>query len=97
MKTRVYVEQSDILTKYYPQIQKSFLFWKYWTFVDYHGSLKECKAYCKVAEKYEVGTEEFAKGVCEWLQGWYSAQMKQREDDKKHRKTKKIYTYEWPW
>lgn len=101
MKTRVYVEKSRVANKYYAQVQRSFFGLKYWDFVDaFDGSTLEMKAVImasdKLNQKYNSTTEEFAQAVCQNLFDLHQQLNKLKEDQKEHRKSKKIYTYLWP-
>lgn len=95
-KTRVYVEESAVATKYYAQIQKSFLGIKYWRNVSTWLNKIESKSHWTVGNIYNMNAEEgnrnYAEAVCEEV----VRRLKKKEDKLKHKKTKKVWSYLFP-
>lgn len=102
-KTRVYVEESAVATKYYAQIQKSFLGFKYWECFDFLGSSLERIAMTNTVKKldeegveYRENTRTSAEALCTEYQKLQQATKKAKEDKLKHKKTKKVWSYLFP-
>lgn len=102
-KTRVYVEESAVATKYYAQIQKSFLGIKYWECFDFLGSSLESKAITNTVKKldekgveHKENTRTTAEALCLEYQNLQQALKKKKEDKRKHKKTKKVWSYLFP-
>lgn len=102
-KTRVYVEESAVATKYYAQIQKSFLGFRYWTTMNFLGSALETVAICNTVKKldaegvkYNENVATTAEALCIEYQSLQQALKRGKEDRAIHRKTKKVWSYLFP-
>lgn len=102
-KTRVYVEQSDVETKYYAQLQRNFFGIKYWVCIDIMGSCLESDAInktYKVLDKqgveYKVGSKVTAETLCVVYQDLYKGLKEDKAKNSTHNKTKKVWSYLFP-
>lgn len=99
IKTRVYVEESDVAKKYYAQIQMSFFGIKYWDFVDYTRSDIEASAIMHCDRVYghnKSGLKEYAEAICERINVTFKEKEYEKLQKRKHKATRKVWSYLFP-
>lgn len=95
-KTRVYVEQSDVETKYYAQIETNLFGVTYWRAISTWFFKIESKSHWSVGNLLNKNskdtTKQYAEAVCLEVQ----RRLKKKEDKHIHNKTKKVWSYLFP-
>jgi len=95
-KTRVYVEQSDVDTKYHAQIEGNLFGFTYWRRVSTWLFKVESKSHWTIGNFLNRNSKdcskEYAEAVCSEVQ----RRLKKKEDKRTHNKTKKVWSYLFP-
>ena len=99
IKTRVYVEESEVSTKYYAQIQQRLFGFKYWRCVSYGNSYIENLAIAYAAGKsgdYKSTSKLHAETVCQYIHDYCMQEAENKDKERKHKTTRKVYSYLFP-
>lgn len=101
MKTRVYVESSEVRTNYYAQRQVSLFGIKWWETVDAIDGPGPCRDAVfttmeALNKNHDCTEKEYAEMVCERLQYLWKEKQKDKRDARIHEETKSVWTYIFP-
>ena len=98
LNTRVKVEASDVEVMYIPQVQISFLGFKYW--VDVDRMTDESIFIWAIIGAMEYGfkplSKDYAEAVCRYIHNKSKEVMTEKEKERLHQKTKTVDYYKFP-
>lgn len=96
IKTRVYVEESEVTTKYRAQIERSIFGFKYWRDVDFMGGSYETIACMDVAKMNIKDPQLHAEALCQHIHDYCVRKAEKEDKDRKHKATRKVWSYLFP-